>query len=246
MVNRLFIAIQCILIAALSFLCGMLYFEYNHFANHVEEIIALEQDYQVYMMNMQKIVNTALLADSSSDAEPEQVAVDALTNQKNVEQSLPVSVPVIKQAPQKIQHKKRDIKRDFICSWPIEKGKFWLSSFFGPRRKPNKSWGYHYGIDMAALKGTPVQAAAAGKVVEAGYSAGYGKTIVIEHSTKYRTRYAHLDKIRVKKNQMVKPLQLIGNVGATGYIRKKGNDGSHLHFEVIQNNKQVNPLDSLV
>jgi murein DD-endopeptidase MepM/ murein hydrolase activator NlpD len=137
---------------------------------------------------------------------------------------------------------------DISLLWPIEKGNFWLSSFFGPRKKPGGKWGFHYGIDMAAVRGTSVKVAAAGVVAEARYSdKGYGKTIVVEHDKKYRTRYAHLDKILVHVGQQVARGQLIGKVGNTGLVRsRRGRDGgSHLHFEVCRYGKHTNPMHYL-
>lgn len=137
------------------------------------------------------------------------------------------------------KHKVTDIN----FSWPIDRSNFWLSSFFGPRRKPNGLWGFHNGIDMAAVRGTTVKSAASGVVVEAQYSSGYGKTVVVAHNQKYRTRYAHLNSIMVKVGQKVEANQKIGTVGATGFVRsKRGGDASHLHFEVYVFGKQVNPM----
>lgn len=132
--------------------------------------------------------------------------------------------------------------QDLSLVWPLERSQFWISSHYGPRRKQDGSGGFHYGIDMAAVRGTPVYAAAAGVVVQAGYVSGYGNMIVIEHNSKYRTRYAHLDKILVKVGMKVAQSDRIGKVGDTGFIRKKGRDGSHLHFEVLAFGKQMNPL----
>jgi len=136
--------------------------------------------------------------------------------------------------------------RDIALSWPLNRSNFWMSSLFGPRKKPNGSWGFHYGLDMAAMRGTPVCAASSGIVTEARYSRGYGNTVIITHNRKYRTRYAHLDKILVKVGQKVKSNQLIGKVGRTGLVWKsRGRDPSHLHFEVHAFGKQVNPLKFL-
>lgn len=129
--------------------------------------------------------------------------------------------------------------------WPIEGDNFWLSSLFGPRKKANGSWGRHTGIDMAAVKGTRVKAAADGVVIEAGFVKGYGNTIVLRHGSRYKTRYAHLHKIFVSVGQEVSCGKVIGSVGDTGFIRKKGKDGSHLHFEVYSYNKHINPLTVL-
>lgn len=132
--------------------------------------------------------------------------------------------------------------KDIELSWPINRDNFWLSSKFGPRKKPNGKPGFHYGIDMAAIRGTPVKAAAAGVVIEAGSRYGYGNTIVVVHNNKYKTRYAHLDSISVKVGQKVHRGMMIGKVGDTGYVRSKGKDASHLHFEVHAFGKQVNPM----
>lgn len=128
---------------------------------------------------------------------------------------------------------------------PVDEGKYWLSSYFGPRKKPNGQASFHKGIDMAALKGTPVKAAASGFVQEAYEDKGYGKTIVISHEQEHKTRYAHLDKILVVKGQRVEQGQLIGKVGATGNVRTAGKDPSHLHFEVYIGQERVNPLQYL-
>jgi murein DD-endopeptidase MepM/ murein hydrolase activator NlpD len=125
---------------------------------------------------------------------------------------------------------------------PIEQSKFWLSSFFGPRKKPSGAWGFHYGIDMAAPRGTPVKSAATGIVEHAGRGAGYGNMVMIKHDAVYKTRYAHLDTIAVKVGQKVTVGQKIGTVGDTGFTRKSGKDASHLHFELYERGKQVNPL----
>ncbi len=125
---------------------------------------------------------------------------------------------------------------------PIEQSKFWLSSFFGPRKKPSGEWGFHYGIDMAAQRGTPVKAAASGIVDCAGYIAGYGNMVMLVHDKLYKTRYAHLDAINVKVGQQIKQGQKIGSVGDTGFTRKRGKDASHLHFELYERGKQIDPL----
>lgn len=127
--------------------------------------------------------------------------------------------------------------------WPIERDKFWLSSCFGPRKGPNGKKSFHTGIDMAAHKGTPVKAAASGAVVQVYEDPlGYGKTIVIKHDHTYKTRYAHLDSMLVKVGQHVQTGQLIGKVGDSGNVRKQGRDASHLHFELYEHGKRINPL----
>ena len=98
---------------------------------------------------------------------------------------------------------------------------------------------------MAACKGTPVKAAASGKVVVAQNLSGYGNCVMLEHNSRYKTRYAHLHRIMVHPGQVVQTGEVIGSVGDTGLVRKSGRDASHLHFEVHQDGRRVNPLGFL-
>lgn len=129
--------------------------------------------------------------------------------------------------------------------WPIDKDKFWISSYFGPRKRVNNSWGFHHGIDMAAIKGTNVKAVRGGTIIEASFQTGYGNTVLIKHSGSIKTRYAHLHTIAVHNGQIIQQGTIVGTVGETGSVRKKGKDGSHLHFEVYEHDKRINPLHCL-
>jgi murein DD-endopeptidase MepM/ murein hydrolase activator NlpD len=134
--------------------------------------------------------------------------------------------------------KRKQLQYDFDIIWPLDN--FWLSSFFGMRKVPHGGFSRHTGIDMAAPKGEPVKAVAEGRVIEATFNRGYGRTVLIEHNSKYRTRYGHLNSIKVHLGDMVIKGQRIGTVGATGNVRGKNPD--HLHFEVHVYGKQINPL----
>ncbi len=138
------------------------------------------------------------------------------------------------------------VKKESIFAWPVDPASFWISSYFGPRVLKGRK-GFHQGIDMAAVHGTPVVAAADGYVKEARYAPGYGNYILLIHPKRYKTRYAHLSKMSVKTNQRVRAGQLIGNVGATGRVTKSkwGKSASHLHFEVYSNGKRINPFNVL-
>ncbi len=94
----------------------------------------------------------------------------------------------------------------------------------------------HAGIDIAAPSGTPVRAAACGRIVEAGVQSGYGNLVCIEHAGGTTTCYAHLARIDARMRQWVKSGQVIGTVGCTGRCT-----GPHLHFEVRQNGRPVDP-----
>ena len=126
---------------------------------------------------------------------------------------------------------------------PIADGAFRFSSGFGVRKDPftGKSAG-HNGVDMAAPKGTTIMAAASGIVTYAGYSNGFGNTVMIKHSDEITTLYGHIREggIKVSVGQRVSVGQKIAEVGSTG--RSTGN---HLHFTVYKNDEAVNPLPYL-
>lgn len=116
-----------------------------------------------------------------------------------------------------------------------------ISSPYGFRIHPILGYRFfHTGIDIANIKGTPVYSTADGKVILAGWKIGYGNVIVIEHSNYYRTVYAHLSKILVKKGEPIVKGQQIAKMGSTG--RSTDN---HLHYEVHYGKKPVNPIKYL-
>ncbi len=113
-----------------------------------------------------------------------------------------------------------------------------LTSRMGFRRDPfTGRIAYHSGIDIANRSGTPVYSSQFGRVVYTGYKGNYGKTIIIAHPHGYKTLYGHLSKILVRRGQVVNQGQLIGKMGNTGR-----STGPHLHFEIHQYGKLVNPL----
>ena len=123
--------------------------------------------------------------------------------------------------------------RKGILIWPT---KGTLTSGFGKRNGRK-----HEGIDIAAPKGTPIYAAAAGKVVFSGWGpTGYGKMVIIKHRNHLSTVYAHNSKILVKKEKQVKQGQKIALMGSTGR-----STGPHLHFEVRNDTKPKNPIKYL-
>jgi murein DD-endopeptidase MepM/ murein hydrolase activator NlpD len=143
-------------------------------------------------------------------------------------------------SPKRMVRRSKNYGSSFL-EWPIAPHLFWLSSPFGQRKKKDGTIGFHYGIDLAALKGTPVCAAADGVVVKACYEEGYGNVVVVQHTQRISTRYAHLNSVHVKVGVRIAKGNLLGKVGETGFIRKRTKDGSHLHFEVCDGGKRVNP-----
>lgn len=120
-------------------------------------------------------------------------------------------------------------------STPVSTG--YVSSDFGKRRDPiNGHQHHHNGIDIAAKHGSKINTIASGFVTFAGRKGGYGKVIDIHHSDTLKSRYAHLNSIKVKKGDVVRKGHTIATMGQTGRAT-----GSHLHLEVWEKNRPVNP-----
>ncbi|WP_176081997.1 M23 family metallopeptidase [Paraburkholderia tropica] len=116
-----------------------------------------------------------------------------------------------------------------------------MGSPFGNRIDPfSKRLSFHPGVDLVAPTGTPILAAAGGRVIFAGQKAGYGNAVEIDHGNGFITRYGHASKLDVKAGDVVLPGEHIADVGSTGR-----STGPHLHFEVIVRGAQVNPSDYL-
>ncbi len=132
-------------------------------------------------------------------------------------------------------HSKR---RAFIRS-PIKFAR--ISSRYNPKRwhPVLKKWRSHKGVDYAAPRGTAVRATGDGRVIYRGTKGGYGRTVIVEHASKYTTLYAHLSKYskRAKSGSRIKQGQVIGYVGKSGLAT-----GPHLHYEFRVRGRHRDPL----
>lgn len=137
---------------------------------------------------------------------------------------------------------KTDVYDGKAFVWPVP-GYTYLSSTFGYRSGfylQDGSWNpaqNHGAIDIPAPKGTPIKAAAAGKVIIAGWVRGYGYTVMIDHGSNLLTLYGHNSALLVKVGQTVSAGQQIAKCGSTG-----DSTGNHCHFEVRKDGKKVDPL----
>ena len=115
-----------------------------------------------------------------------------------------------------------------------------VASGYGYRIDPfTKIRRFHYGMDFTAKRGTPIYATGNGIVKRAdNRSSGYGKHIRIDHGFGYVSLYAHLSKYKVRRGQKVKRGDIIGYVGNSGR-----SVGPHLHYEILKDNKKINPLN---
>jgi murein DD-endopeptidase MepM/ murein hydrolase activator NlpD len=119
---------------------------------------------------------------------------------------------------------------------PVGSGR--VTGNFGEQRPGHT----HAGIDIAVPIGTPVKAAAAGTVIESGTLPGYGNVVIIDHGAGTITRYAHLSSLTAKRGTTVAQGQVIGaSGGARGAPGSGNSQGPHLHYEVRQNGRPVDP-----
>lgn len=145
---------------------------------------------------------------------------------------LTIPGPNAGQAVQASMPPSRGISWGGLLSWPLTGT---ITSPFGYRRS-----GFHHGLDIANDFGSPIKAAAAGRVIFAGWKEVYGRTVILEHPDGKQTLYAHTKKILVKDHQIVKRGQTIATVGMSGRTT-----GPHLHFEVRVGEKIYDPLKYL-
>jgi murein DD-endopeptidase MepM/ murein hydrolase activator NlpD len=175
-------------------------------------------------------VGGAEAADGQPARIPDQTAmVDDLQNQlESREQQLGVLENLIltRQLNEQVYPEGRPVQQGFI------------SSYFGSRADPFTGYSaVHKGLDFAAPQGTKVSAVAAGLVTFAGESPGFGQMVEINHGNGLATRYCHNEKLLVREGDMVRKGQDVSLMGSTGH-----STGPHLHFEVLKNGTQVDPL----
>lgn len=120
-------------------------------------------------------------------------------------------------------------------------GNAWISSPYGRRADPFTGRpAFHRGMDFAAAGFSPIRAAASGVVSFSGPDGGYGNLIEIDHGNGWITRYGHNARNLVRPGDYVKPGETIALVGQTGRAT-----GTHLHFEVLYRDRQLNPAPLL-
>jgi len=164
----------------------------------------------------------------------------------------PIGVPDIKVAMLESHKKKNYVFKHSDGKYYNEEGKVLvqkymrkplnhvrITSHFTKRRYHPvlKRWKAHHGTDFGARRGTPILAAADGRVIFSGRKGGYGNVVKIQHKDNYVTLYAHQSRIKVKKGTRVKQGQIIGYVGSTGR-----STGPHLHFGLYKNGRAIDPM----
>ena len=205
---------------------------------HREEVY-LEEDYEAeiqYIDNDNWYTNEQVTIQEPSAGHRNIVSMISYRNDKETDREI-LKEEITYQAVPKIVERGTKIPPTYIK--PISGGR--LSSTFGRRKAPTKGAStYHKGIDWATPVGTAVYASSAGTVARAGWGSGYGYVVYINHSDGRQTRYGHLSKVLVKPGQTVQQGTKIALSGNTGR-----STGPHLHFEILVNGSQINPMDCL-
>lgn len=204
--------------------------------HHVEKGDTLYSIAKQYRLSVDKLKDGNTISDARSLQVGDWLFVPGVAS--------PVSKKVLSKSKPLQQKKKRSVpkksSKKVVASkkppskfrWPM---KGVVTSPFGKR------WGrMHEGIDIGAPEGTPIYASAAGKVIFAGNRGAYGKVIIVQHPGNWFTVYAHNSKIVVSQGATVKQGQLISKEGKTGRAT-----GPHLHFEIRQGAKPLDPLSFL-
>ena len=134
-----------------------------------------------------------------------------------------------------LMSKRLQSNSNYLANLPVRKGA--ITSTFGYRTDPFTGHAaFHAGMDFSGVQGTDIYSVAAGVVSFSGVKSGYGNVIEVTHGNGYVTRYAHAQSLVARVGDRVAKDQLIAYMGSTGR-----STGTHLHYEVIENGKQIDP-----
>lgn len=205
----------------------------RHEVNYYEEIYDADI---IYVDNDDWFTTQTVVLQQPSAGFRKVVVDETYVNDSQTDRTI-LKEEVVLEAVAKIVERGTKIPPSYIK--PLSGGR--ASSGFGPRKAPTKGAStYHKGQDWATPVGTPIYASCGGTVKKAGWGSGYGYVVYIDHPDGRQTRYAHLSKVLVKVGQSVKQGEKIALSGNTGIT-----SGPHLHFEMLINGSQVNPLKYL-
>lgn len=204
-----------------------------------QEEMYYEEDYEadiIYVDNDEWYTTDTVTLQEPSAGQRKVVAMISYRNDAEMDREL-LKEEITYEAVPKIVERGTKIPPTYIK--PLSGGR--LSSGFGKRSRPTRgASSYHKGIDWATPTGTAVMASSAGTVAKAGWGSGYGYVVYINHGDGRQTRYGHLSKVLVSAGQTISQGQKIALSGNTGI-----SSGPHVHFEILINGSQVNPLKYL-
>ncbi len=199
----------------------------NEIALLTQQLYAQKLESQKEAQQQQALINRLRLDHGALEAAEEQLAKDSDNIVLLIQKRLGVRNPGVG-----VQ------KGKGLLSYPCD-GE--MTSGFGYRMHPILGYSrFHSGLDFGADYGTPIRAAAPGKVLFAGWYGGYGQTVILDHGNNVTTLYGHTSEIYISEGQTVPRGTPIAAVGSTGL-----STGPHLHFEVRIGGNPVDPQDYL-
>ncbi len=221
----------------------------SFFATGIEQ--GLAPNTVMKLINIYKDFGIDFKKDIVPESKLEVLFERSLNDKKAEEKILYTSLTMNKKAISLYHYKSQDGREEYFNKDGIslKDGKFFInplngdyriSSKFGNRKHPIRGKiVFHKGVDYAAKFGAPIYAAAEGVIEYIGKNGGYGNYIKIKHKNEYSTCYAHISRFsgNIKLGSKVKQGQVIAYVGSTGVAT-----GPHLHYEVIYNDKHIDPL----
>lgn len=170
-----------------------------------------------------------------SDFSPIAAAPDATLRLKEMAGEIDRREAQLEALDSLLSGRKAGDSRDLLANLPVRRGD--ITSTFGYRTDPfTGRTAFHPGIDFAGAEGTDIYAVAPGVVSYAGQRTGYGNVVEIDHGGGYVTRYGHASALLVRTGDRVAKDQLVAYMGSTGR-----STGPHLHYEVLLNDRQVDP-----
>lgn len=199
----------------------------NEIALLTQQLLAQKSEFEKAAQSQKTMINRLRLDHAALEAAEEQLAKDSDNIAILIQKRLGVVNPGLNWRRGK-----------GVLSYPSDGI---LTSGFGYRVHPILGYArFHSGLDFGIDYGAPIRAAAAGKVLFAGWYGGYGQTIILDHGNNVTTLYGHTSEIFVSEGQTVQRGQTIGAVGSTGL-----STGPHLHFEVRLSSEPVDPTEYL-
>lgn len=196
-----------------------------------------------------EVVTVSFVPQEYETSEKDEISSEilALEENKNIldkelQDAIIESVQLEKTIEEEVKSKLKSEDIEFITGiWPLNDYKN-ISSGYGYRIHPiTNVKSFHKGIDIPAPQDTDVLATDDGIVSFSGYQNGYGNVVKIKHFDGKTTVYAHNNSNVVKEGDIVKQGDIISKVGTTG-----NSTGNHVHFEIIVNGKNINPIEGVI
>jgi murein DD-endopeptidase MepM/ murein hydrolase activator NlpD len=205
--------------------------------NRIEDVRRLQVGEVFQVPNRDGLLYTVRRGDSlSSIAQDQGTTINEILDANDLRSQTIAEGQVLFVPGARLNETERRIILGELFAWPT-RGTF--TSGFGMRADPFTGLPrFHNGIDLANRVGTPIRAAASGRVVHIESQIGnYGRFVIVRHPDGFQTLYAHLQDFSVRTGQYVDRGKVLGSMGNTGR-----STGPHLHFSVIHNGTFVNPL----